>query len=214
MINWVIDALAGAPEYLAPIIVVGYGGEQIKLTLGDKYRYVEQTELSGTATAVKAALPLLEDSIPCLVLFGDNPFITTDSITRMRNTFVEAKTKMAFFSVTLRDFDDWRSSFKGFGRVKRGLDGEVLKLVEYKNATEEEREIKEVTPGGFCFDSKWLKDTLPKVKANTETTEYYLTDLVEMAILDGRQVFTVPLPPEEAIGINSVDDAEQAKRRR
>ena len=77
----------------------------------------------------------------------------------------------------------------------------------------EERGIKEVTPDGNCIDVRWLRDALPRIKLHPNTGEHYLTELTEIANLDGREVITVPLPPEEAVGINSVEDAEQAKRR-
>ncbi len=214
MIRYVIETLQAAEDVLPPIIVVGHQGDLIKKELGDKYRYAEQTELSGTATAVKAALPLLDDQTPALVLYGDNPFITTESINRIRDAFMTARPTLAMFSVALPDYDDWRALFKAFGRVKRDLKGQVTGIVEYKNASEAEREIKEVTPGGNCYDTKWLKDALVRTKPNEQTGEYYLTDLAGMAILDGREVQTVPLPPLEAIGINSIEDAEHAKRRK
>ncbi len=214
MIRHVIEALEAAEGFLPPIIVVGHQGDLIQAELGDRYRYAQQVELSGTATAAKAALPLLDDETPTLVLYGDNPFISTASIERMRAAFVDARPTMAMFSVDLPDYDDWRGVFTAFGRVKRDENGRVIGVVEYKNATLDERAINEVTPGGNCFDTLWLKAALPRVRPNETTGEYYLTELTEIAIVDGREVHTVPMPPEEAIGINSLEDALQAQRRK
>lgn len=214
MIRQVIEALEHTEGMRLPIIVVGHQGDLIRAELGDAYRYATQTELNGTAMAVQAAASLLEPEVPSLILYGDNPFITAASFARMRDYFAADHPTMAMFSVTVPDFDDWRAPFVGFGRVKRDPSGRVTGVVEYKNADAGEREIKEITPGGNCFDTAWLLTALPRVKANPNTGEYYLTELTEIAMVDGGTVLTVPLPPHEAIGINSVEDAENATRRK
>jgi bifunctional UDP-N-acetylglucosamine pyrophosphorylase/glucosamine-1-phosphate N-acetyltransferase len=209
MIRRILDTLEADEGCFLSIIVVGHGGDQIKAALGDRYRYAEQTELTGTATAVKAAMPFLGDE-PVLVLYGDNPFISTESIRRMREMFFAEKPKMAMFSTSLPNYEGWREVFLGFGRVKRDADGNVLGIVEAKNASPEELTIREVTPGGNCFDADWLRVALPMVRPHSNNGEYYLTELVTIAVSSGQKVIAVPVPPQEAVGINSLDEARLA----
>lgn len=209
MIRRILDTLAADEGCLSPIIVVGHNGDQIKAALGDRYRYAEQRELTGTATAVKAVIPFLGDG-PVLVLYADNPFVSTESIRRMREMFFAEKPKMAMFTTILPDYEDWRKVFSGFGRVKRDADGNVLYIVEAKNASPEETTITEVTPGGNCFDADWLRAALPMVRPHSNSGEYYLTELVTIAVSSGQKVIAVPIPPQEAIGINSLEEARLA----
>lgn len=209
MIRRIMDVLEIDEGCLSPIVVVGHGGDQIRAALGDRYRYAEQRELTGTATAVKAAMPFLGDE-PVLVLYADNPFISTESIRRMRESFFVEKPKMAMFTTVLPDYDDWRKAFAGFGRVKRDAAGHVLDIVEAKNASPEELTIREVTPGGNCFDVDWLRVALPMVRPHRNTGEYYLTELVDIAARARQKIIAVPIPPQEAIGINSLEEARLA----
>ena len=109
----------------------------------------------------------------------------------------------------LPDFNDWRSLFyKSFSRIIRDQDGNILRSVEFKDANEAERKIKEINPFFFCFKAKWLWDNLETIKNNNVQQEYYLTDLVKKAIEEKQPVGSIMVNPREALGVNSKEDLE------
>jgi len=106
------------------------------------------------------------------------------------------------------DFDDWRINFEKFARIKRDADGNLIGLVEYKDATEEEKEIKEVNPAYFAFDADWMWANLENIGNNNAQKEYYLTELVNIAFSQGKKIETVQIDPKEALGANSKKELE------
>lgn len=217
MLAHVLKALEASDVCLDPVIVVGSWTDAIQNHFGDRYRYAVQTKVDGTATAVAVALPLVDTSTgapPLLVLYADHPFISPDTIATIAHRYEAEQPTLAMCTVTVPDFAEWRAPFASFGRILRGAEGNVERIVERKNATNEEQQITEVNPALYCMQSNWLRTVLPTIKPNPLTHEYYLTDVLEIATLSEEVVVTIPLPPQEALGINSVADAENAKLRR
>jgi bifunctional UDP-N-acetylglucosamine pyrophosphorylase/glucosamine-1-phosphate N-acetyltransferase len=215
MLAQVLRAVAGSGIETTPVIVVGAWTNAIQEYFGETYQYAVQGEPNGTGGAVVSALPYLDTSEtapPVLILYADHPFITGESIAKIATTIIDSSQVLSMYTVTVPDFNDWRQPFLSFGRVLRNEDGEVAQIVEYKNATNEQRAVLEVNPALYCVQASWLKDALPRIGKNDLTGEYYLTDLVSLAVADGYSVATLPLPPHEALGLNSVDDIENAKR--
>ena len=216
MLTRILATLEASKVALDPIIVVGDWTDAIQMQYGPQYQYAVQTELTGTATAVAAALPYLDTSDeapPVLILYADHPFLTTATIQAMAAVSASAAPTIAMGTVTVPDFQEWRQPFAAFGRVVRDSAGKMQKIVEAKNATDQELHITEVNPALYCVQAAWLAATLPRIEQNPVTKEYYLTDLIELARLAGDVVTSVPIPPEEALGINSIADAENAKQR-
>ena len=92
--------------------------------------------------------------------------------------------------------------------LKTCINGKILKSVEFKDANTEERKITEVNPCYFCFIAKWLWKNLEKIKNNNAQKEYYLTDLVKLAIEDGENIEAIPIDPHEGLGANSKKELE------
>lgn len=115
------------------------------------------------------------------------------------------------YTVTVSDFNEWRQPFNSFGRIVRDDNGRVASIVEYKNARKEQRAITEVNPALYGVKVSWLASTLTSITKNVLSGEYYLTDLVELAVSDGYTIETIPLPPHEALGLNILEDIENAK---
>ena len=198
-------------EMKKPLIVVGWGAEHIKKQFPDE-RFVAQTEQNGTAGAVSVCIPsLVPDDEAVFVLYVDNPFITKQSVEDIRTLFAQEKPAIVLGTTTVPDFSDWREAFLFFGRIVRGEGGELERIVEYKNATEQERAITEINPGFYCIDSAWLKEALPRVKPNPVSGELYLTDIIALAKTDGRRILTVAVSAEESLGVNSPEDALRAE---
>jgi bifunctional N-acetylglucosamine-1-phosphate-uridyltransferase/glucosamine-1-phosphate-acetyltransferase GlmU-like protein len=143
-----------------------------------------------------------------LVLSSDQPLISAETIKKLIEKHIESKAVITFTTTILPDFDDWRNSFISFGRILRE-NGEVKKIVEFRDATEEQRKITEVNAGCYIFNAKWLWQNLDKIKNENAQNEYYLTDLFKIAGDDGDKIETVTIEPHEALGANTKEELER-----
>ena len=214
MIEWAVG-VAESVSAQKPIVVVGHEQAQIRETLGDRAEYVEQPELLGTGHAVQQAASLLTDqSDAVIVTYGDMPLLRGETITGLLDLFaqeIKASTPPAIAMLTVI-----REDAQGFGRIVRDDAGNVLRIVEEVDCTPDEREIRELNPGIYCFDAGWLWKNLAQIPLSAKG-EYYLTDMVGMAVAQGRRVVTMPSPADEVNGINTrvhLADALQVLQRR
>lgn len=208
MVDYVIESVNHSGITNKPILVVGYEGEQVINHVGDKANFVNQTEQLGTGHAVKCAQEAINANIEhILVLYGDMPNITGAMIANLAKTHLDNNKNLTMATVNVPEFGSWYSSFLGFGRIVRSASGEIEKIVEYKDATEEEKEIKEVNPAYFCFKKDWLFSNLEKVKNENAQGEYYLTDMVSLAANEG--IASVHISPEEALGVNTIEQLRE-----
>ena len=170
-------ATALAPESI--YVVVGHQGEVVKNVVlneldGQKVVFVVQQQQLGTGDAVNAARPFLEDSDSTLVvLSGDVPMIrheTLAALVQHHHRYMERGAACTILTVRLGDP-------VGYGRIVRTEDGAFDRIVEQKDANEEERQIAEINAGIYCFDTKKLFSALKAVKNNNSQGEYYLTDV-------------------------------------
>ncbi len=113
-------------------------------------------------------------------------------------------------TVTVPDFLSWRAVFYHWGRIIRNGNNEIDRIVEFKDATDKEKEIKEVNPSFFCFKSTWLWKNIDKIDNNNAAGEYYLTDFAHLAKQQHHKIATVPINPEEACGVNTPEELEKA----
>lgn len=215
MLTTVLRTLADSEVAESPVIVVGAWTNAIQDHYGAQYQYAVQTEINGTGGAVEVALPLIKtdnESAPVLILPADAPLISIESLQRLNNAVDLTEAVLIMYTVKVDDFSDWREAFVAFGRVVRDTAGKFDRIVEYKVATEAERLITEVNPAFYCVRASWLKTALPRITANPTTGERYLTDLVALARADGLTIDTIPLPPKESFGFNSMADIENAQQ--
>ena len=198
-----IDWAVGAVEPLLdqpPVVVVGYGKEQIQAYLGDRVRFVEQVQLLGTGHAVLQAAPSLQGQADVvLVTYGDMPLLKSETLRSLVAHFEQQRgggnLAIAMLTVT-------RDDPQGFGRIARDASGAIQAIVEEADCTPTQRAIRELNPGIYCFDAAWLWANLPAVPVSAKG-EYYLTDLVGMAVTQGCKVVTTAAPVEEVDGINT-----------
>jgi len=188
-----------------PIIVIGHKAELVKAELGDSCLYALQKEQLGTGHALACAEDIALDAEHILMLQGDMPFITAETIKGLAKSHLDSKSKITFATTEVEDFLDWRSAFWNFGRILRE-DGEVIGIREYKDATEDERKIKEVNAGCYVFEAKWLWENLKKINNENVQKEYYLTDLFHIAFEEGETINTEKITPMEALGANSKEE--------
>lgn len=202
----VLHALAGKPlvqhvvdcaQLLTPkqiCVVYGHGGEAVPQTLkpSDAIFVLQEPQL-GTGHAVQQAMPHLSDDSVTLVLYGDVPLIQHATLHQMQ----QAASGLVLLTVILDDPT-------GYGRILRNADGDVIAIVEQKDATPDQLSIKEVNTGILLAPTTELRRWLTQLRTNNSQGEYYLTDIVGMAVEDGIAVRTIhPSQEWEIHGINN-----------
>ena len=202
----VLHALAGKPlvqhvldcaSALKPkqiCVVYGHGGEAVPLAMRQYLaKFVIQEPQLGTGHAVQQAMPHLSDEGSTLVLYGDVPLIQHSTLHQM----LHAGEGLVLLTVNL-------SNPTGYGRIVRDTQGDVQSIVEEKDATPEQREMHEVNTGILLAPTKLLRGWLAKLQNNNSQREYYLTDIVSMAVQQGVAVHAIqPSHEWEIHGINS-----------
>jgi bifunctional UDP-N-acetylglucosamine pyrophosphorylase/glucosamine-1-phosphate N-acetyltransferase len=193
-----------------PIIVVGYEKKKVIKELGRNYDYAIQEEQLGTGHAVMSAEKMLKNDIDHIaVLYGDHPFISSQTIKKLVKMHIKSDKKITMATFSVPDFEGWRTTFyKSFSRIIRDTKGNIIKDVQFKDASDEEKEIKELNPCYFCFEKKWLLQNLKKLNTNNAQKEYYLTDLVKTAMKEKDKIQSISIDPREALGINSKEELE------
>jgi bifunctional UDP-N-acetylglucosamine pyrophosphorylase/glucosamine-1-phosphate N-acetyltransferase len=211
MIHRVIDALRDIPQTKTSLVVVGYQADKVRSALGPDIQTVEQTELTGSATAVRVCMPHLDPTDAVLIMNADQPLMTRATFQNLTEVFHQNPSALVIATAQVGDFDGWRSPFISYGRIIRSENGAIEKNTEYKVANEAERAITEVNVGLYCVPVSWLAEVITDIKANPVTGEYYLTEIMDLARREGKQIISVSIPPAEALGINSQEDALHAE---
>ncbi len=198
MIHYSIDTVKRVTGN-RPYTIVGLGGEKIRQQLGDATEYIIQDPQLGTGHALQMAAPVLREvAETILVTLADMPLIRQETMQAIVDAHARGVGPITMLTVRTRDA-------RGFGRVVRNPEGKVQAIVEEAQATNEQLQIEELNTSVYCFTASWLWQALDRIPMSPKG-EYYLTDLVGIAVAGGLQVQTIPLAdPVEAIGINSRD---------
>lgn len=176
-------------------IVVGHCAEWVKTTLSHlNANWVEQTQQLGTGHAVQQVAGYINDDETVLILYGDVPLLQLNTVQHLLNNVSEQS--LALLTVNLKDPT-------GYGRIVRDSTGNVIKIVEQKDATTSEKLISEGNTGILAVLGKQLKQWLNRLENNNAQGEYYLTDVIEMAVKDGLSIITSQAHNEdEVLGVN------------
>jgi bifunctional UDP-N-acetylglucosamine pyrophosphorylase / glucosamine-1-phosphate N-acetyltransferase len=210
MIHHVLRAVADA-RIDRSVVVTGHGGDAVEAAIAGLATCARQEPQRGTADAVRVALEAIpSDAADLLVTMGDVPLFAPDVF---RTVLAERAATGAAVAVVSARLDDPSS----YGRIVRDASGAAVAIVEDRDADERTRATNEVNTGTYAFDAAWLRDAVGRV-APSASGELYLTDLVAIAIADGRRVVVVEAPDaHDAIGINdrvALATAEERMRRR
>lgn len=183
-----------------PIVVVGHGRERVQHHLGARARYALQEEQLGTGHAVLQAAPHVADGVDAvLVTYGDMPLLQTETLQLLVDLFAEARQEgdLALAMLTVK-----RDDPQGFGRIVRDHNGDLVAIVEEVDCSPEQLAINELNPGVYCFDAAWLWENLSKIRVSPKG-EYYLTDMVGLAVEQGKKTASILAPADDVNGINT-----------
>lgn len=201
MLGHVLDAASALPGAVQHV-VIGHGAEQVKASLADaSVQWAEQLEQKGTGHAVAQAMPNVDGEALVLILYGDVPLIQTQTLQKLVD--IAAQDQLALLTVNL-------ANPAGYGRIVRNAEDAVQAIVEHKDATPEQHLIAEVNTGIMAMPAKYLNTWLPALSADNAQGEYYLTDVIAMAVADG--VVVTALQPTSETEVEGVNDRVQLAR--
>jgi bifunctional UDP-N-acetylglucosamine pyrophosphorylase / glucosamine-1-phosphate N-acetyltransferase len=189
-----------------PTIIVGFKADEVKAATHNSYHYVEQKEQLGTGHAILCAREDLmdRDIDTIIVLPGDHPLVQAQTLEYLLELHNHQQAAVTIGTTVVPHYEGEYTIFNNYGRVIRGHDGTVAKIVEYKDATEEERACREVNLSYYCFNAKWLWENITSLSNNNAAGEYYLTDMVKKAKDQNKVVAAYPIESiTECLGINS-----------
>jgi len=205
VLEYVLD-IAKNLRSLTTYVVIGHGAQKVKDVLGQGVSFVQQEQLLGTADAVKRCAPYLKNYRgDVLVLCGDTPLLSKGIVAATIRKHRLSKASATVLTATI-------DNPHGYGRIVRSASGDITAIREQKDASDTEDKIKEINVGVYCFRSKDLFESLKKVKLNSGKKEFYLTDVVELLLAQGKKVSTFTTQDETvAFGINTREDLAQAQ---
>lgn len=188
-----------------PIVVYGYQGDKVQNALQHHLiKWVHQAEQLGTGHAALQGVAVIPDHHQVLILYGDVPLISVASLKR----FVTETPENALGIITANFPDP-----TGIGRILRDEKQQIFCVIEEKDANDWQRQIKEVNTGFYFAPARFLKRWLPKLQNQNAQKEYYLTDIVELAVKDSVPVYGMLLADyNEALGVNSPEQLAQAEK--
>ncbi len=190
------------------VVVVGHQAERVRKTLaGEDLSFALQEPQLGTGHAVQQAEPHLRDfEGDVVVLCGDTPLLRAQTLVALHAAHVERNARA---TVLTAEVDDPT----GYGRIVRAANGDVLRIVEHKDASEAEKSLREINSGLFVFDARSLFQALDKVGADNASREYYLTDTLEILRADGARVSAYRCDdPREVLGVNTPDQLREIEQ--
>jgi bifunctional UDP-N-acetylglucosamine pyrophosphorylase/glucosamine-1-phosphate N-acetyltransferase len=187
------------------VVVIGHAAKEVRAGLGEDVEYVYQANQQGTGDAVRSAHALLHDwNGTILALAGDVPLLTPESLRELIALQQRSEAVAALLTARLEDPT-------GYGRILRGPDGQVVGIVEQKNATLEQQVIKEWNPSIYAFQGAALWSALEQVERNPLTGEFYLTDTIGLLAAQQGRIEGLPLADaQDALGVNNRVELAQA----
>ncbi len=189
------------------VIVIGFAKESVMNAVTKKVIYAEQLERLGTAHAVETAIVKLPQDVENIIVIqgDDSAFYRGEALRKMIDVHLENNNSLTFLTVDLSDPT-------GLGRVIRDENGKILKIVEEKDATSEERKVNEINPACYVFSVSFLRKYLPIVEKSEVTGEYYLVSLIEIAQKNNEKLEAVKGGFIAWRGVNTPEELLEAEK--
>jgi len=201
----VIDAL-GKSGVSKIVTVVGHKAEEVKRLFSGTTGFVRQLQLNGSGDALKHAVRgLKKDSGLVLVTCGDTPLITGSTYRKIIETHLGKKASCTLLTCRM-------AAPGAYGRIARDGKGNILRIIEAKDASAAEKKISEINVGTYCFNADDLRRFIHRIKVNRKKKEFYLTDIVDIMARNGKKIVSRSCSANEAIGINSRSDLAMANK--
>lgn len=204
LVEWVINEAeaAGSAEN---VIVIGHKAEDVRAYLGEDVQYAYQYEQLGTGHAVMQGIePLKDKSGTVMVLYGDTPLISSDTLKKVYEEHISNnRAATVITAIAENPF--------GYGRIVRE-NGEICRIVEQKDASDEQKKICEINSGMYFFELDELKAALSKITNDNNQNEYYITDTIEILLSEGKTVGTYTADFEETLGVNDRVQLSQVEK--
>lgn len=197
-----------------PIVVVKHCADQITNAIGQQVLYAHQGPKSGTGAAVMAGLKSCKTNPQNIIIIcGDKPFVQTTTLEKMirAHSVSDATITMGYINSTHAD-EQIRSHFETMGRVQTSKQNTIQQIIEYADATPQQKELPWRNVSFYCFSGKWIRSHIEKLQNHNAQKELYLTDLIAQAAQEkSNSVIGIEISPEEGFGINTQDDLEFAQ---
>jgi bifunctional UDP-N-acetylglucosamine pyrophosphorylase/glucosamine-1-phosphate N-acetyltransferase len=196
-------------SFMPAALVVGHRHELVEEALGDSYRYIMQPELLGTGDAIKCCQAALQGTADAyLVMNGDHPLFSLATIEQL---VAQHERDGAVMSLATVKTD--QEAFANFGRIIRNSDGEIEAIREQKDSSEAELSLHEYNPALYCLSDAWLWPALAQITPENAQHEFYLTDLLQIAVEQGRKVGSITIERwQEALGINTPEQLAEVEK--
>ena len=212
MVEHLLEAIEESEVTNETIVVTGpdADGEIRKALASHRLTYALQSNQLGTGHAVLCSRSQIPHSAEHLVvLCGDHPLFSSRTLKSVVDKHLSDGQPATMLTVDLPDFEGWRSTFAHCGRILRGADGSFNRIVEAKDATPEEIAVTEVNPSVYCFQTDWLWERLMQLTPDNAQAQYYVTDVLEMAVAEGHRVKTIRAEDHrEAAAANTPEEFE------
>lgn len=212
MILQLLDRVNKAGIDEKPIVIVSPDGKQLFVdALGDRVLYAVQPEQLGTGDALKYAEEACNGAKRVMVLYGDHPFISPKALATLTDLSRENPEALVMLTTEVPNFDNEFAGFMAWSRILRDATGKIVGDRQYKDASATELAIKELNPCIYVFPAPWVWENLPKLTSNNAAKEFYLTDLVTIAMNEGKRIVSARVPPLEVVGVNTPEELRRAE---
>lgn len=213
LIECALDTILASGVDQQPLVVTGYKQDEVKKVI-EPYNAIPvyQAEQLGTAHAVRVCKDYLDPNEDILVLYGDCALVKPETLKNLASEFKNKQPAMALITYEVPHYEVFDGAFKAFGRILRNEEGSIKAIREMKDCSQAELAIQEVNPAFYAFSGKWLWNHIDTIEPKNAQSEYYLTDLLEIAISQGELVHSIKGSKlEEAIGINTIEQLQFAE---
>lgn len=198
----------------APSLIVGFKKDDVIAATDNKYNYIEQKEQLGTGHAIMCAKDSLKDKgySTIVVIPGDHPLVSPVTIGKLVENHQKSDAAVSLGTALVDRNDPRLLIFNNYGRIVRDAEGKVDRIVEFKDATENEKQINEFNLSYYCFDAKWLWENIDKLGNNNASKEFYLTDMIHIAKEQGRHVDSYAITNiPECLGVNTPEQLKMVE---